>query len=197
MTYGLLTGTDIAVLENALKLIVQEQPTGARILEIGVCHGGTAKGLKGFFDAAGVPLDYTGMDNQRDKPVEVPFEGARILLGESSEIYDQVSGEFDLVIIDGCHCVNHVMLDFLHYGALVKRGGFVMFHDINPLAQGKLDYQGHGPKDRADFGTATRAALQKLGLPLEESACNDRWACLEVKWDHENWGGTAIFQKMR
>lgn len=225
MPYGLITEIDAKQLEQALYEAVrrfeargplldedEEDPRRFRVLEIGVCHGDTSRGIKAFLDGLGwcdrqgndrpFPLDFWCIDNQRDKPIEAPFPGANLVLGPSEEVYPQIPrGEgFDFVFVDGCHCLNHVALDFLHYGDMVRPGGFLMFHDMAPQTQNKRDYQGHGPRledGRAahpDFGTASREAARLLGL-LDNRRTDWRkaWECHD---EALNWGGVLVVERL-
>lgn len=218
MGYGLLTPTDVEQLEQALREAWKRARTRLahafygegdtaerfRVLEIGVCHGDTSRGIRDYLESFGgfydedekehpFPLDFWCVDNQRDRPIEPPFPGAHLVLGPSEEVYPQVPGVFDFVLVDGCHCANHVALDFLHYGDKVRPGGFLMFHDMSPRAQGKLDWQGHGPKEHPDFGTASREAARLLGL-LDNRRTD--WRKAWEVWDDQDWGGVLVVERV-
>jgi len=188
MPYGLLTPTDVQVLEDGLRLAMKTFPGSIRVVEIGVCYGDTSRGIRTFLETHGRELDYCGFDNQRDRPIDPPFPGATVHLGDSAETYLLAPSGIHFLLIDGCHCANHVMLDFLNFGDRVVPHGLVFFHDVNPKAQGKMDHQGHGPR-HVDFGTATREALRKLGLfPINSAA----WGIVNAKWDDQDWGGALL-----
>jgi len=218
MAYGLLTPCDVQVLERMLRAATELTPGDApiRFCEIGVRDGATARGVQAYLAQLGRGIDYVGLDSGRDMDVELPFEGAQVCAGDSAETYLQMATRtFDCLIIDGCHCANHVMLDFLNFAPRVREGGFIFCHDLAPRAQGKCDYQGHGPKAQADFGTASRAALDRLGLldvsaagyvdpagtgwrlldtaPTRRTDYRRLWAGWIPDWD---WGGAAVFQRV-
>jgi hypothetical protein len=167
-SYGLLGPTDPTVIERTLLEVARvfKCDPPFRVLEIGVCEGKTARGIKEFLDSYNIKFEYWGVDNQRDRSVELPFPGANLVIGDSTTEYHRIPNDkwFRWILIDGCHCVNHAMLDFLHYSPLLSSGGFILFHDTNPDTQGKLDYQGHGPKDNPDMYISTRKAMELLGL---------------------------------
>ena len=87
------------------------------------------------------------------------------------------------------------MLDFLHYGLKLKKGGLLLFHDTGETAKTKDDYQGHGPTDTRDFFIAASRAievLQKHGALSEPN-----WVLVEKKYD-PNYpaGGISIYRKL-
>jgi hypothetical protein len=165
------------------------------ILEIGICHGGTSVWLKSELERRGMEFTFYGIDNNRDKPVGPPFPGANLVIGESDYVYKRIPDGLHMVFVDGCHDVNHAMLDFLHYGDKVLVGGVLGFHDVAPQSQGLCDWQGYGPKDDSDFGIAVREALRKLGLRPEQRRVD--WQLEREAWDNLlDRGGTALFTKL-
>lgn len=169
MGYGLISGVDASVLERSLIFTAGFFPDvpALRILEVGICHGDTSRALKAFLDSQSIAFEYHGIDSGRDRDVPVPFEGATVHVGDSAELWPGIEGPFHWIFLDGCHCANHVALDFLHYGDKVPLGGSVIFHDAAPKSQGKCDYQGHGPREHHQFGTCVRDTARKLGLLSE------------------------------
>ena len=197
MPYGLITGADARALERSLSRVFARLPVlgPLRIVEIGVCHGDTSRALKSYLDAQGIGFEYVGLDNNRDLPVAVPFEGAQLITGDSAETYRLLPWRPHWVFCDGCHAANAVMLDFLNFGDALVPGGELIFHDAAPYTQNKLDWQGIGPKDHVDFGTATRTAARRLGL-LDGGRID--WRLVEQTWEPV-WdsGGTIVVEKVR
>ena len=197
MPYGLITPLDGRKLEESLRVAAALAVTrneAFTILEVGICHGETSRGMAQFLRQQQIPFTYWGVDNQRDKPVTPPFPEANVLLGPSEELYSQLPAVLHFVFVDGCHCINHVMLDFLHYGDRVPVGGRLVMHDAAPYTQRKLDYQGHGPRDQVDFGTATREAARKLGLL---TGLRQDWRLVEQAWE-PRWdsGGVLVLERV-
>lgn len=109
-------------------------------------------------------------------------------LRHSAESFYKVPGEFDLVLIDGCHCVNHVILDTLHYGAKVKPSGFLMFHDTAAHLQQTMR-DPHGP-DHPMFYNSVLQAHRLMGFPSAE------WKLvMDVSEPSSKIGGMQVFQK--
>lgn len=182
--YGLLTAADAELLGRMLDRVSKDfgKPT---ILEIGFREGITSRAIARHMGDR--PFRFIGLDSGRDGFHVVPaFPGAEVVVGDSCDSFERVAGPLHLVIIDGCHCVNHVMLDFLHYGALVPKAGIVYFHDTGTRMQGK-DYQGHGPKSPA-YHVAVLQAIEKLGLDQEGS----QWDIVALS-DAEDWGGARAY----
>lgn len=195
MPARLISQTDQAVIFDGLNHIICEFPgEHLNVLEVGVCHGDTSRAIRDYMVGRGAQWTFWGIDNNRDLPVQVPFPGANLIIGESDQVYKQVPDQLHFVFIDGCHDINHVMLDFLHYGDRVVANGMVAFHDVSPKTQNKLDWQGYGPKGDPDFGTATREALRKLGL-LNDDRMD--WAFVCERWDDGDSGGTALVKRTR
>lgn len=199
--YGIITEKDKISLERAMDLVMDtfSPANKIRVLEIGVCRGDTSRGINQYFSNKGRDVEYWGVDNGKDLKVSPPFEGANLVLGESSEIHHKIPGTFYFLFIDGCHCANHVMLDFLNYGRKLEIGGIVVFHDVSPAAQNKHDYQGHGDRTFHETGTASRTALYRLGLETSKTpGFRTDWKLVFEDWDdHSDWGGIGVYQRIK
>ena len=164
--YGAILNEDIDVLEECLFSAIAESSADhpLRVLEIGMHDGGTARGIEAYCARMGAKLEYVGIDPDEGKlrPRYTPA-GAVVIIGDSAEVFSQVTGEFDLVWVDGCHCFNHVVLDTLHYEKKVRDGGFICYHDVNPVGEG-AEHQYHGPVI-PEFGLAVNQALKALRFP--------------------------------
>ncbi len=135
MNYGAMTQTDAAVLEAVLEVSADRHRRKLSFLEIGVFAGGTARGVLEWCNARGFELHYVGVEAGAICVPAVPFEGARLVVGDSIEVWKDIDDLFDVAFIDGNHGGNHVILDTLHYGAKVKVGGMLLFHDTAPEIQ--------------------------------------------------------------
>ena len=124
---------EIGLLERVVRAL-PEHPT---ICEIGLARGETAAGIH---ELLGGRCTYYGVDKLvlDDARANMPW-ATRIWELDSILAHPEVPG-LDLLIIDGCHCESHVLLDFLHYGPKLRRGGYVFFHDLQrePLSQGMV-----------------------------------------------------------
>jgi len=186
MNFGAITPNDAALLEA---LVMRFKGRILRFLEIGTHEGNTARGVKELCDRDGISIDlrYYGID-ARDLPP--PFDGAWQISGRSEEAWEFIPGNMDIVFVDGCHCINHVILDVVHYSAKVVVGGYMVFHDTDPQVQGVQTnpwvHKGDGPIYR----TAVLAALEKLGWP------NERWQLdLTASDPQSDIGGMMAFRR--
>jgi Methyltransferase domain len=160
--FGSITEEDAQVIEATLEQLV---PLGkVKWLEVGMFRGGTGIGVRNFMEARNVPLEWWGIDAGYITEPSAPFLGANVIKGKSEEVYPLVPNDFDGIFIDGCHCRNHVILDAINYGYKVKFGGFLLFHDTSPFAQGH-DKQPCGP-DIPEFYISTLTAFTVMGWPL-------------------------------
>lgn len=185
MTYGSLTKADIGVLERVLECY-RNRPM--RLLEIGVHTGTTSRGIRDYCAANAITLEYWGLDNGTQNDGNPPFEGAHMVLGDSAESANLVPDEFDVVIEDGCHCFNHVILDTVLYGEKVRHGGFILHHDIAPHVQQKMP-DPHGPKTPR-FHNSVNDALSAIHWPWEP------WILFYMDWEIESqWGGMMAHRK--
>ncbi len=190
--YGAILVEDVVVLETCLREAIYdangERPV--RVVEIGMHDGGTARGIERFLNERGAGLSYVGVDpdDGTTRPRYVPA-GGRTIIGATAEVSHEVEAPFngglDLVWVDDCHCVNHVVLDTVHYAPLVRIGGFMLFHDVNPRGQG-FDHQYHGP-EIPEFGLAIDAAHARIRWPFPN------WSMVLEKWpdDVRNCGTRA------
>ena len=159
--FGLLSEQDALVLEATLE---QFKPGHyLKFLEIGIYQGQTAVGIRKWCDSKRVELEWWGIDSGRDIDPTEPFPGANVRKGKSEQIYPQIPNDFNAILVDGCHCRNHVILDTLNYSPKVLPGGFLLFHDTSPSAQGK-DYQGCGI-DTPEFYISTLEAFKMIDWP--------------------------------
>jgi hypothetical protein len=137
--YGSITDEDADVMDACLgKACETFKPQSVlRVCEIGMFDGRTASGIKRKVQSLGMGVRYWGIDAGYITEPGIPFPEATVIKGRSEEVFNQVDPGIHLLFIDGCHCRNHVILDTLNYIGKVVVGGFVLFHDANPEAQGK------------------------------------------------------------
>lgn len=174
--YGAIVQEDVDVLEACMYELVLGKTHHLfqgqlRVIEIGMHDGGTAKGIEAYCQSItnthhNVYLEYYGIDpdDGTTRPRHIPKNG-KVICGQSSEVFDQVPPEVDLVWVDGCHCRNCVILDIVNYAPKVKVGGFLCFHDANPVGQGQ-EHQYHGP-EIPEFGLQIHAAIAALRFPWD------------------------------
>jgi len=185
--YGILTNVDVNQIEHSLELLKQNfGGQKVNLLEIGLHKGRTTQRICQKLKEIGITnYSYWAVD---PNPLCNP-SFCNIIIGNSEEVFDEIPN-LHWVFIDGCHCINHVMLDFLNYGYKVVKDGLLLFHDSGPHSQGN-HYQKHGPRN-PDFHIATLRAFKKLDIFNRKD-----WNHVSTKYDEDNkeWGGVSIFQK--
>lgn len=160
--YGVMTPGEAALMDE-ICLRVKEEFGGMRFLEIGVAGGSTMAGVMERCEEIGCPMiSYSGVDGEAGKPCFMP-PFAKFYQGDSAEMWLEIKDEFNFLFVDACHCVNHVMMDFLHYSTMVVVNGYCLFHDTRDTDWQGKHYQGHGPH-APPFQIGVRQALLKLGL---------------------------------
>lgn len=134
--------------------IAQGLPEGAVALEIGSWKGKSsyciAKGLRNGilycvdpFDSTGDPdSSITYQVDQGESPLLFQFQNNLNRLGvlEKIKILQGYSTDFvgkhpslDFLFIDGDHSIEGCSFDFENYAYSVKTGGYIAFHDYNPI----------------------------------------------------------------
>ncbi len=119
-----------------------------RILEIGVCHGGTLLFWQEIGDQI-IGIDYESITHGGDKarifdsngltggiPKEWFNSKVELVIKDSHapatlEYIKEIMPEIDLLFIDGDHSYQGCKQDWDMYGPLVRPGGIVAFHDTN------------------------------------------------------------------
>jgi len=191
---------DIAILEQCTRDVARRFQRDLCVLEIGTFDGHTVRSIDDMIRCEGV-TDYAHwvIDKRlEDKGVwEPPFRGCKCLWGDSIDVAPEVPGNLAFVLVDGCHCLYHVLADFALYAPKVRIGGLMLFHDTNPRTDKEYQpWQYHGDKDRRESYVSVRMGLKALGLlPMVRSDWKLRTICTEFEpecW----WGGLAVYEKV-
>lgn len=173
-----------------------------RFLEIGVCGGGTVAGVARRCKQIDVPLFASGVDClEHYKPdpnlfPELPAD-YKFYQGDSMDQWRNIPDKFNLLLVDGCHCVIHAMCDFLNYSPLLTVGGYAMFHDtavaIDQFEQ--MDFpQDHSFAGKDPGKLGVREALKKMGLLQGYRA---DWKLIEEVPSDTGMMGMMLFQKVK
>lgn len=203
--YGLISETDARSIENSLNIIFKYFPDESiNCVEVGIFDGQTARGIKEYLEGSYRSYNYTGIDNEKYKKILVPFEGCKLIIGNSGEVYNQLEDNSQhFIFLDGCHSYPSVIQDFYCYRRKLKIGGCLVFHDTAPQAQGK-GWQEIGDKNDPDMSISVRKALMELAhITRQPRSPNlvSSWAYgfihISDTWDSEDeFGGTVVIQKI-
>ncbi len=205
--YGLISQTDARTLEATIDLIHNHEKVGINITEIGLFNCGTAMGLVEYATSKGLVVKYTGIDNEKDKPVENIPQWMNFIKGNSNEVYNQIEDNSQhLIIVDGLHTFAGVISDFFCYAPKVKVGGFIAFHDTGKHIDPLHGWQGVGFENDPDFCLGgVRKALNVLDLLNENdysifgqySDTSGGWKLIFDQADpNDEAGGFTVFQKL-
>ena len=129
-----------------------------RICEIGSWHGGTLYNWIRHSPAGAkvisVDINHTLLNNTLPTWENVPDEildlkKLQLITGDSSS--PEILAEFkkampvvDFMFIDGDHTYDGLLMDIKTFAPLVRPGGIVAFHDINPHSIETQEAGGHG-----------------------------------------------------
>ena len=128
-----------------------------RILEIGVCNGGSLR-----FWAELAEEKVVGVDINPNIVNTIPWDWTKnpkitLVIGDStlpitaSYVQSIIGDNIDFLYIDGDHSFNSVQNDFNNYSKLVKPGGIIGFHDLDVLDTRKFFTSIEGQKIVCDY----------------------------------------------
>lgn len=191
--YGIITERDCDTMDAIIDMVCLAFPEGPiKTVELGVHMGHTSRGIhKRVVHLRGRQHEHIGVDNQRDMPIVKPFEGCKLLLGDSvvaSSMIDDNSQHF--VFVDADHSFDGTIIDFWSYNTKLVVGGYLVFHDTSPYIPAFKDYQS-GPKDNPSSYISCRSAVEHLGLNDSEA-----WSLVFDEYDSaSDTGGIMCFKK--
>jgi hypothetical protein len=171
-----------------------------KFLEVGVFGAGTTRGVYRWGKENDCPVLATGIDFEQYRPNPTPDEHYIFHACDSMDAWLEFSNAFqyNFLLVDGCHCVNHSMCDFLNYSPFVQKDGFVVFHDTAlPDSLGKTEQEAW-PQDHSYAGKppsvlGVREGLKKLGLLQGYRA---DWKLIEEVPSDTGLMGACLFQKV-
>jgi hypothetical protein len=154
--------------------------------------------MREFLKSIRAKIEYVGIESGvgAEAVVRPPFDGAKVIISDSIAARRAVGADsrFDLLIVDGCHCLTHACMDFLCYQGQVNPGGYALFHDINPAFQGVEQH--HAAPDHASMPmrVAVLEAVHLLGLVDNRFP---GWTGRLSKWDPGCSNGFFIGKKLK
>lgn len=165
MKYGFLRDVEYELFDELL-LIIKQEFGYVSALEIGVFGGATARGIANRCKEIDCPIYIAGVD-VKPGDFEFPTPDYAYYQEDSMDAWRKINGTYNCLFLDGCHCVNHVICDFLNYSPLVEVGGYILLHDTalpdNFTSQAEYP-QDHSYAGKPDSILGVREGLKKLGL---------------------------------
>lgn len=194
MTRGLISELDAQTIEATLRLILDEEKDIISITEVGLFNCATAIGICEFLQENDVTfIDYTGIDNEKDKPISAP-SWMNLIIGNSSEVYYKLKDNSQhLIFIDANDSYPFVISDFFCYASKVREGGYMAFHNTGRHIKSMSGYQS-GEIDNPDSYVCVRKALKNIGL-LDNKY--EGWELIFDRADEtDEFGGICVFKKL-
>ena len=139
-TYNLMTEEERKFLNGIVR---KSKPK--KILELGVCHGGSSvvllNAIKDNKDAIVYSIDYTThCYNDKDKKVgwvvdhyaaDLTDKWRLYTNGLASDFLDEIGGDIDMCLIDTVHVNPGELLDYLMVLPFLKKNAIIVLHDIS------------------------------------------------------------------
>lgn len=168
------------------------------MIEIGVFGAGTTRGMYRRGKEIDCPVQLTGVDFEQYRPNPTPDPNYDFRAEDSMDAWRKITGRYNFLFVDGCHCVNHSMCDFLNYSPFVVVGGYALFHDTAlPTSLGKTEQeawpQDHSYAGKPSSSLGVRDGLKKLGLLQGYRA---DWKLIEEVPSDTGLMGMCMFQKV-
>lgn len=193
--YGLISKLDAKNIEKTIdRIISYPNPEVVNVCEIGLYNCQTSVGIYDYLKYRHKKVNYTGIDNEKDKKIVAP-DWMNIIIGNSNEVYNQIYEESqDLVFVDGLHTYSATISDFFCYKEKVKRGGYMIFHDTGRHIKKMKDYQCVGSDKDPDMYISVRKALCHIGLLTNKF---QNWVLVTDEADeNDEAGGVVVIKKL-
>lgn len=195
--FGLISKKDEEILTTTLNLILRDcRSDTINTVEVGIFDGQTSRAIHEYILGCAKFNNHTAIDNNRDKVVEKPFPDCNFIVGNSSEVYNQIPNDSqDLIFIDALHTFPAVISDFYCYEHKVRVGGFLAFHDTGKHLDPLSGYQLVGDRNDPDMCLGgVRKALKRLGL---YSNRQPYWRLIFDEADpNDTGGGMSVFKRI-
>ncbi|MCF7866686.1 class I SAM-dependent methyltransferase [Candidatus Woesearchaeota archaeon] len=101
-------------------------------LEIGIRRGETLARIEATYK---IGVDPNPQINKIDGKYKLDYNNTKILKLTSDEFFKNNKNYFDVIFIDGLHLYEQAMKDILNALNFLKKGGFIIVHDCNPLTK--------------------------------------------------------------
>lgn len=191
---AMMADFDLAEVRNSLLTVAGSFPGQTlKLLEVGTGDGTAARFARDTLNGAGAAFSYWGVGLGREV-CRVPFDGATMFWGDSCQAAPHVPDDLHWLLVNGCHCLRHAVLDMTILGPRLRRGGLLLMHETSPNIPVFHYYQGHGPQDRRESHVAVRQALTLMGL-LPPGRRQDWTLLADVYHDRAPFGGFVTYER--
>jgi len=196
--YGFVRDIEADLIDRTIDMVKSEFGE-IRFLELGVFAGGTVRGVYRRAKEIGCPAQCTGVDFEMYRPNPTPDPSYTFYAADTMDAFRDFPSDskFNILLVDGCHCVNHSMADFLNYSPFVVVGGYTLFHDTAvPTFQPTQEAwpQDHSYAGKPSSILGVREGLKKLGLL---QGYRSDWKLIEEIPSDTGLMGVCLFQKLQ
>jgi len=195
--YGFIREIEADLIDQVLAQI-KVQFGEIRMTEVGVFSANTTRGVYRWGMEHDCPVHCVGIDFEHYRPNPTPDENYTFYSGDSMDLWREFPKDYrsNFCFVDGCHCVNHAMMDFLNYSPFVVVNGLCLFHDTALPSFQK--HQEQWPQDHSYAGKPSsvlgvREGLKKLGLL---QGYRTDWKLIEEVPSDTGLMGCCLFQKV-
>lgn len=167
------------------------------IVELGVGEGNTGNRIVDYLKTLNIKnITYYGIDNKSlslisEEYTQHKFEHKemKFILGDRNNI-----PECDFILLDACHCAECVFLDGIAASKLVRKNGYMAFHDTSLLWQYPYD-NNQGSWQHYESGHQIRPLNVVEGIVSGRCKWDGDWQLITQTGDELSWGGVRIYQK--
>jgi hypothetical protein len=195
--YGFMRDVEEVLLDSILDKL-KTQFGEIRGIEVGVFGAGTTRGIYRRGKEIDCPVQLVGIDFEQYRPNPTPDPNYQFIAEDSMDAWRKIKDKgWNFLFVDGCHCVNHSMADFLNYSPFVVVGGYTLFHDTAvPTFQPTQEAwpQDHSYAGKPSSILGVREGLKKLGLL---QGYRSDWKLIEEIPSDTGLMGVCLFQKLQ
>jgi len=175
-----------------------------RIGELGVARGDTANRIVEFLKAIKVQdLRYWGIDTLDflDTAPNFQFDEMTFIKADRSGL-SQLPEQLDALFVDACHCSECVYQDSITGSAVVRSGGFMLFHDTSLTAQYPNCVYSRERRlaQHYKFGATSVVGERPLavieGIAASRPKWHGEWKLIVQDNDDLEIGGIRIYEKL-
>lgn len=168
MKLGYIGANDWKAITMSLDWCTEDKSQHLNFVEVGVATGRTSWEACHHILSRNVEFTYFGVDPNPKGLISIPWPQFNLIKERSVDAIKMLP-MCHWMFIDGCHCENCVRDDMVAYDSKLVDGGYMLFHDTLPTAQGgkAQKYTSFAQHDMivARRGVAVISALASLDMP--------------------------------
>ncbi len=168
--------------------------------ELGVARGYTSNRMYEFLRQIGVKkvryfaIDNLAYANLEQKPPCFEFKEIQFINGDRQALAT-LDDEVDCVFLDACHCAECVYSDSIAASKIVKKGGYMLFHDTSLSAQYPLSELTKLHQQHYGVNESGRPFSVVEGIITARNEWEGQWRLIMQANDQLPIGGCRGYQK--